>query len=78
MPIGAVPGSFLSPVWQVPREPVLQPFPVHLHGRPGGWSRRAGGESRCHVSLQDAAGARLPASEVSVGVCPSRSASLGL
>lgn len=78
MPTGAVPGSCLSPVWQVPREPVLQPFPVHLDGRPGGGAGRLQGESRCHVSLQDAAGARLPASGVSVGVCPSRSASLGL
>lgn len=44
----------------------------------GGGAGGLEGESRCHVSLQDAAGARLPASEVSVGVCPSRSPSLGL
>lgn len=56
------------PVGQVPREIVCQPFLVPLGCRHQGAGRWLEGESQCQVSLEDAAGPRLPAREYRLGV----------
>lgn len=67
VPFAAAPGRFPGQSGRFGGK-LCQPFPVQLGCRHRGAGRRLGGESRCQVSLEDAAGLRLPAREYRLGV----------